>query len=192
MADLHFAVTRRVRPGYEAEFEANLLDFARSSMRVEGMAGVHILRPAPDSPTREYGILRSFESQSFADAFYESELFSNWQKAIADFVEGEPHRRQLSGLEAFFRSGKGVMPPRWKMAIVTFLGVLPSVLLWSNIIPPLLAGTHWLLTAAAVNVAVVCTLTWGVMPLLTKWFHSWLHAGLSEPVLATTDKPTSI
>lgn len=183
MNDLHFAVTRRVRPGCEKEFEANLLDFARRSMHVEGMAGVHILRPAPDSSTREYGILRSFENQPSADAFYDSKLFGDWQNKIADLVEGEPHRRRLSGLEAFFRSGKGIMPPRWKMAIVTFLGVLPSVLLWSNVIPPLLAGTHWLITAAAVNVAVVCTLTWGVMPLLTKLFHAWLHAGLSEPAL---------
>lgn len=181
MADLHFAVTRRVRPGFEAVFETNLLDFARRSMNVEGMAGVHILRPAPESTAREYGILRSFESPAAADAFYASALFENWQSAIADMVEGEPRRRQLTGLEAFFRSGKSAMPPRWKMAIVTFLGVLPSVLFWSNVIPPMLTEAHWLVRAAAVNIAVVCTLTWAVMPLLTRFFHPWLHAGINKP-----------
>jgi antibiotic biosynthesis monooxygenase (ABM) superfamily enzyme len=90
-------------------------------------------------------------------------------------VVGEPQRRRLHGLEAFFRDTKHGPPPRWKMAIVTWMGVFPSVLLWSSLLPNLLSGLPHLLVVAIVNVFVVATLAWGVMPLLTRFFAGWLQ-----------------
>ncbi len=118
--------------------------------------------------------MRSFESKAAAEKFYASDLFKNWLSDVEPMVEGEPVYRRLTGLEAFFRSERGWMPPRWKMAIVTFLGVLPAVLFWSNLLGPMLSNQHWLVRAASINAAVVATLTWGAMPLLTKLFHPWL------------------
>lgn len=175
MADVHLAVTRRVRPGHESEFERRLETFVRQSMDCQGMSGVHVLRPPQHSASREYGILRSFRSQDDADRFYESDLFHGWLQSIEDLTDGPPEYRKLGGLEAFFRDGRGPLPPRWKMALVTFVGVFPTVLLWSNLLPRLLTGLPWLIVAALVNAMVVVTLTWGVMPMLTKWFHAWLH-----------------
>lgn len=178
MAEVHMAVTRKVKPGYESDFDSRLQEFAIASMHCEGMAGVHILRPPLESGSSEFGILRSFETEAHAQRFYDSELFANWNKQIAPLVDGHPIRRRLSGLEAFFRRERGPMPPRWKMALVTFLGVFPCVLIWSRVIPALMSELPSLLTAVIVNALVVATLTWLVMPLLTKTFHDWLHRGL--------------
>src|SRR5690606_3814272 len=95
---------------------------------------------------------------------------------VASLVaEAEYERRDLHGLEAFFRGEHGP-PPRWKMAVVTWLGVFPCVALWSRLLHPVLQGLPSLLITACVSAAVVVTLAWGVMPLLTKLARPWLQA----------------
>ena len=175
MPVVHCAVTRQVRLGCEAQFDARLLKFVQETIAADGVVGVHLLRPPPKSSCREDGVLRSFESEQAAENFYSSDAFTKWVDEVQPLVEGQPVYRQLTGLEAFFRTERGVMPARWKMAIVTYCGVLPTVLLWSNLLGPALAERHWLLKAIAVNAAVVITLAWVVMPLLTQIFHRWLH-----------------
>jgi antibiotic biosynthesis monooxygenase (ABM) superfamily enzyme len=172
---VHFAVTRQVRPGCEQAFEEALREFARESLGVSGTSGVHLIAPVPGTEGCEYGILRSFESEEASRRFYESELFSNWQERVTELVVGEPVRRRLHGLEAFFRDTKHAPPPRWKMAVVTWMGVFPSVLLWSSLLPKILNGLPSLVVVAIVNVFVVVTLAWGVMPLFTRIFAGWLH-----------------
>jgi antibiotic biosynthesis monooxygenase (ABM) superfamily enzyme len=61
------------------------------------------------------------------------------------------------------------------MAVVTWLGVFPTVWLWSRTIPGLLDGLHPIAVMAVVNVFVVVTLAWLAMPLLTKLFSRWLR-----------------
>lgn len=55
-------------------------------------------------------------------------MYRQYKADTAHLVEGEPMVRTLNGLEGFFRSGGYHLPPRWKMAIVTYLGVVPSVI----------------------------------------------------------------
>lgn len=172
---VHFAVTRQVKPGCEQLFEDALREFARESLRAPGTTGIHLIAPVPGTDGCEYGILRSFESEDASRRFYESDRFKNWQEQVTPMVVGAPQRRRLHGLEAFFRDTKHAPPPRWKMALVTWMGVFPSVLLWSSLLPQALSGLPQLLVVAIVNVFVVATLAWGVMPLLTRLFAGWLQ-----------------
>ncbi len=174
MDAVHVAVTRQVKPGCEEEFEQALREFAFESLREPGTTGVHLIEPAPGTNGCEYGILRSFESEEASRRFYDSEVFRQWQERASDLVVGDSIVRRLHGLEAFFRDANHA-PPRWKMAIVTWLGVFPSVLLWSSLLPPFLSGLPPFAVLAIVNVFVVVTLAWGIMPLLTRIFAGWLH-----------------
>jgi antibiotic biosynthesis monooxygenase (ABM) superfamily enzyme len=175
MDSIHVAVTRQVKPGYEEEFEHALREFARESLSEPGTTGVHLIEPVPGTNGCEYGILRSFESEEASRRFYDSEIFRQWQQRADHLVIGDSVVRRLHGLEAFFRDSHH-SPPRWKMAIVTWLGVFPTVLLWSSALPQFLGDLPQLMIVAIVNVFVVVTLTWAVMPLLTKLFAKWLHA----------------
>jgi len=175
MGMVHVAVTRQVKRGREAEFEQALREFAFESLREPGTTGVHLIEPAPGTNGCEYGILRSFDSEEASRRFYDSEVFHEWQERASDLVVGDSIVRRLHGLEAFFRDSKQA-PPRWKMAIVTWLGVFPSVLLWSSTLPQFLGGLPHVLIVAIVNVFVVVTLAWAVMPLLSKLFAGWLHS----------------
>ena len=177
---IHCAITRVVREGKEPDFEEAVNRFVARSMDYHGTTGAHLLRPTDASGPREYGILRSFQSEDHMREFYDSELFSQWQDEVAELVEGEPVQRQLHGLEAFFRGTGGKPPPKWKMAIVTWLGVFPVVLLWSRALPPFLTSLHPIAVTGVVTGVAVITLAWLVMPALTRSLAGWLNSPSSR------------
>jgi len=175
---IHIAITRRVRAGCEAEFEQALRDFLKESLAHGGVLGVHMLAPAPSSGLREYGILRTFANESEREAFYRSPLFAAWHARVAPLVEGGPVYRQLSGLEAWFRTGR--LPPRWKMAVATLAGVYPTSLVLSLTVDKAVRAWPFLAGSLAFAVCMVVLLTWVVMPAVTWVLHGWLHAEAEE------------
>jgi antibiotic biosynthesis monooxygenase (ABM) superfamily enzyme len=174
---IHIAITRRVRPGCEAEFQQALREFFQTSFTQGGVLGASMLTPLPGSDTREYGILRTFANEAERDAFYESPMFKTWDERAKALTEGEPVHRQLHGLEAWFRSPHQP-PPRWKMAVVTLIGVYPTSLFLSFTIGE---ATHsWPVAVRSLVVAasMVALLTWVVMPSVTRLLHNWLNPQL--------------
>ncbi len=170
---IHLAITRRTRPGREAEFEQSLREFFQSSFSREGVLGVSLLTPLPGGDSREYGILRTFTGPAEREAFYQSEEYAAWEKRVEHLVDGPPVHRELTGLEAWFRSSSP--PPRWKMATATFLGVFPVGMALNLTLMPLIQSWPFLLKSALFNLCVVALLTWAVMPLVTRLLHRWLH-----------------
>lgn len=172
---VHVAILRKVRPGREQEFERRVQEFFQEAERQPGVHGAYLIRPFADAPSHEYGILRSFASAEDRDRFYASDLYRRWNEAVAPLVEGPPRLQSLHGMEAFFRpQGSSPPPPRWKMAIVTWIGVTPAVYVFANGIPALVALPK-LLNLFVVNAFVVASLTWVLMPFLTRVFAGWLH-----------------
>jgi len=171
----HVAVTLDVRKGKEVEFERVLLDFISRTSGIDGVTGVHLIRPVPGADERRYGVLRSFESKDARDRFYRSEAFRQWERDAAPFMT-RAERQELHGLEVFFRTMGASSPPRWKMFLITWLAVFPLAELLGATLRPAL-GTF--LPGIAVNLiataALVAILAWIVMPRLTRWFKPWLH-----------------
>jgi uncharacterized protein len=169
---------RVIKKGQEAAFEAALRDFFKRAKPIPGQLSVSVVRPLVGSTSQEWGILRTFESDRHRDDFFSSELFREFDAYVAQFTEGPYRIQQVSGLETWFTvpgSRSIVPPPRWKMATVTFIGVYVT----SNAIG-LLIGSHvrglmpWLASAIGLGVTVV-VLTWVVMPLLARFFRTWLY-----------------
>jgi antibiotic biosynthesis monooxygenase (ABM) superfamily enzyme len=171
---IHIAITRRVRPGCEAEFQQALREFFQASFARGGVWGASMLTPPPGSDGSEYGILRTFADEKERDAFYESPLFKAWEERARTLTEGEPVYRQLHGLEAWFRSPRNP-PPRWKMAVATFLGVFPVAMVLNLTLGPVIRSWNFVVGNAVFNACVVASLTWVVMPLVTKALHGWLN-----------------
>lgn len=173
---IHIAILRRVRKTHVEAFERALADFASRSLSVPGSRGVHFIYPPPCSDALDYGILRSFASEKDRDAFYETLLYKEWIAQIEPMVEGPPKYRRLSGLEAWFRDPSGSVPPRWKMALLTWIAVWPVSMIVPAILLPLLgASVPRVLASGVIAGGIVVTLTWGAMPLLVKLAHPWLH-----------------
>ena len=171
---VHVAIMRVVRPGSERDFEVQIERFFEEAARQPGVCGAYLIRPFAGSHSREYGVLRSFASEEDRDRFYASDLYRRWNEAVAQLVEGGPQRRELHGLEAFFRE-HAPPPPTWKMAVLTWVGVNPAVYIFSNAVPALFGDLPMLIGLLVVNAFVVASLAWGFMPALTKLFRRWLE-----------------
>lgn len=177
---VHLAITRRVRLGCEADFQQALREFFGASFAHGGVLGVSMIVPPPGSDGREYGILRTFADATERDAFYSSSLFKAWDERVRPLTEGEPVQRELHGLEAWFRAA-GNPPARWKMAVVTAIGVYALSPLLARLVGPWLAPWPLPLRNAASTVLMVSALTWVVMPFLTRHLRPWLSAASPQP-----------
>ena len=169
---IHVVITRRVKIGREGEFQAALLDFFQKSFSQDGVLGADMLTPPPGSNSREFGLLRTFADEKARDAFFESAMFKAWEAKVRTLTEGEPVHRELHGLEAWFRSSSP--PPRWKMFIATFLGVLPVVTVLNVTLGPAILPWNFLLRTAVFNGCMIALLTWAIMPIMTRVLHNWL------------------
>jgi uncharacterized protein len=169
---------RTVKPECIERFEALLHDFIATSLHTEGQLGVHVLRPEEGAVSLEYGIVRRFINSESRDRFYASRLFQQWELTVAELTEGGPRRQQLSGLETWFTlPGQQALipPPRWKMALVTVLGVWPVSMLVPWLLNPLIGNLSLTLQALCVAFGIVICLTWAVMPILVTVLSPWLQ-----------------
>jgi uncharacterized protein len=172
------SITRTVKPGREADFERALHEFVQRSFTLPGQQGVHILRPAPGSDSREYGIVRKFANRDALMVFRTSEEYLEWNALAVEFTEGAGRAEELSGLESWFTLPNSPLRPlpKWKMAFATFLGVYPTAMFLSLTVGPVIRPWPMLLASAVFNAFVVACLTWLVMPVITRILHNWLHA----------------
>lgn len=173
--------SRKVRPGCEAAFEQALHDFLQRSLSLPGQLGVHVMRPAPGSTLREYGIIRRFSDRAAVAAFRTSPEYLEWTQMAVDLTEGSGRVEELTGLESWFTlPGEALRPlPKWKMALVTLLGVFPTSLLLTETVGRWAAD--WPMPARVLLSAaiMVSLLTWVIMPQLMRFLHGWLRGGES-------------
>jgi uncharacterized protein len=172
---VHVAITRRIKPGCEQDFQTALKEFFARSLTHSGVHGAAMLVPPPGSSSTEYGILRSFANAAERDAFYASPLYRDWKKRVAQLSDGDAEARELHGLEAFFRQDRPSLPPTWKMAIATYLGVVPVIMGLALTLGRLIRSWNFVLNNLVFNACVVALLTWVVMPLITHALHGWLQ-----------------
>ncbi len=168
-------ITRTVRAGREAAFEEAVRAWIRKALTYPGYLGVHMLRPAPDG--QEYGAVLKFASQSAWESFRASPEYLAFLADIQEHLASAPKVETVTGLESWFTApGARVLrvPPRWKMAVVTWLGVNLTSLVLTFVLKPALAGFPWALGFVTFNAAVVSGLTWVVMPALSRVFRRWL------------------
>lgn len=170
---IHLAIIRTVRSGKEALFEARLAEFFAEAEGDPGVEGAYLLRPV-DTGSRRYGMVRTFSSPAARDRFYDSELYRRWSETVEPLVEGAPKRRELHGLEGLFIPPAQGGPPPWKMAVVTFIAVNPAVFVFAHLVPQIAGSLPGLVELLVINAFVVASLTWVLMPALTRLLVRWL------------------
>jgi antibiotic biosynthesis monooxygenase (ABM) superfamily enzyme len=171
------SITRTAKLGCEMEFERALHEFVQRSLSLPGQMGVHIMRPAPGSGSREYGIIRKFANREGLTAFRTSPEYLEWNAFAVELTEGSGRTEELCGLESWVTApGTPLLPlPKWKMALATFLGVFPTASILNLTLGVVIRPWPFVLNSIVFNGSMVALLTWIVMPLVTRALHGWLH-----------------
>ena len=170
-------VTRRVRPGREADYEAWLKEISLVARSFPGQLGVVMLGPHGPSPV-SYSAIFSFDTTDHLAAWMRSAERREGLARAGDLVLDDGDVETLTGLEPWFvlpDRGVAQPPPKWKMAVLTIAGVFPLLLVLKVATTPLLGSWPWPL-ALAVQLAIgVPLMTWFVMPALSRLVFSWLY-----------------
>jgi uncharacterized protein len=177
-------ITRRVRRGRAQEFERLMAGMQAAAAEFPGHMGGFLIHPE-QAEEGCYRTLFAFDTEAHLQGWANSRERQRWLHRIAEVTHGDTAMRVLTGLETWFalpRARTKLPPPRWKMAIVTWIGIYPLVLLTSTTIAPLL-GRYLVmpLTALLVTGVITGAMTWLVMPTLARLFAGWLYPPAPEP-----------
>lgn len=168
---VNIIITRLIRPDAQQAFELAVRQWIPQAAQFPGYLSVLMIRPGSHSD--EFGAVLRFRSRADWVLFQEWPAYLLFLEQIRPLLSEEP-RVQLHGLEAWFAAGDRPSPPRWKMALLTWLGVSVMVFAVSRSINLVNQTWPWWVSFLLINGLVVAGLTWAVMPLLVKCFRPWL------------------
>ena len=83
-------------------------------------------------------------------------------------------------------------PPRYKVALLTWIGIFPVITLLLSVLGPTLASRSVVVRAFVLTACAIPIMTWIVMPIVTRFTGAWLHAGpRNRPARAKSDQLSS-
>jgi antibiotic biosynthesis monooxygenase (ABM) superfamily enzyme len=84
-------------------------------------------------------------------------------------------------------SARQTAPPRYKLALLTWVGAYTVITTILAVLGPFVAAWPLPLQTLLISVLMVLTLTWLVIPSLTRLFRGWLNS--SSPRAAKAPSP---
>jgi uncharacterized protein len=168
-------IERRVRAGADVAFAQWAERFTASASRARGYEGASVLSASTSARFILLRFATPDDLRTWQGSFEHAFLM---REAAASSEPGGMSQLQ-SGLETWFTlpdmPTPSLPPPKWKMALLTWLCLLPMVIALGYAFEPLnlprLVGT-------ALSTAIpVSMLTWVVMPRLTRALYRWLYKG---------------
>ena len=143
-----------------------------SERRFPGYLGTTIIAPGGNISSVRY-VINRFADQASLDAWENSEIAISLLEEVSKYST----RQRVTGLETWFNLPNlktiGV-PPKWKMAIVAFIGAYCISSLAAFILGPYL-GLQPLLFNLFMTIILVIGLTYFAMPLLSRLLRRWLY-----------------
>ena len=170
-------VTRRVVPGREDEYADGLREVAQVARGFDGHQGVTILGPHGGPPT-EFTASFTFDSSVNLERWMTSDERRQWLARARELTVDDEDIESLTGLEPWFTLPNRVVnrpPARWKMALLTTLGVYPMLLVLGVVLHPFVGQWPVALRLGASLVLGIPLMTWVIMPGLSRLFFGWLY-----------------
>jgi uncharacterized protein len=168
-------VSRTVFPGHESDYDDWARRLVSAAREAPGNIGVNMLIPEPGKGGLHHFIISFIDEKSMHiwETSYVRQKLSHEADAFSRSV-----RQAATGLETWFsipECPELETPPRWKMAVVSFI----AVYCLSIIIIPLLKhflDINFYVETIFVAGLLVSILTYAVMPVLSRYvFRKWLY-----------------
>jgi uncharacterized protein len=169
-------VTRRVKPGHEALYEGFLAGIISAASAYPGHLGVEVFRPR-DAGSGEYRTVYRFDTAEHLRAWLDSDEHAAWLERAEPHVIGPMRTSFVTGLETWFTLPSGPAappPPRYKMALLTWITIFPLIMAIVAVIGPLLEGLPLAGRLGITTAIAVPLMTWVVMPRVTRLLRRWL------------------
>ena len=171
-------IVRRVKPARMLDFEAWTRGMIPIARQFEGFLGTNVIRP-PDSAHPEYVMVARFDTFEHLKAFMASSEREEYLQKSEGMTVGEMSVQELDGFESFFSLPGAPVPSappaRYKIAILTILGLYPPLLLISTLIAAVFHGLPRPLLVLFSLLVLVPLMTHFIMPWITRLFHFWLY-----------------
>jgi uncharacterized protein len=165
-------ISRNIAAGHEKDYDDWLQRFMISERRFPGNLGTTIIAPGGDISSVRY-VINRFADQVSLDSWENSEVAISLLEEVSKYST----RQRVTGLETWFNLPDlktiGV-PPKWKMAIVSFIAAygISSV---AQYILRIYLGQRPLLNDILMTIILVVGLTYFAMPLLSRLLPRWLY-----------------
>jgi len=169
-------VRRRAKPGCSEAYEALVRAMFEDARRFPGFLAAELT--PPEAPGGEYQILQRFATEADLARWNDSQERAAWHERLSHVADGPPEYVLLHGLDAWFPPAAVPVakpPVRWRMAVVSWLGIFPTVALLLAFVAPLLAGLPFLVRTAIITALVAFLMPYVIMPRLTRWTAGWLR-----------------
>lgn len=168
----HFTVHK----GKEKQFEDWAHEITKAGSTFEGHLGSNWIRTAGN----EYIVIVKFVDLEDSNKWLNSDIRKRLLKKATTLVkQDKPDKLQnVTGLETWFTlpgSIKITPPPRWKMVIATMIGIYPIGLIYQAYLVPYMLRVPLLLRPIVLSLILTPTLTYIIMPQLTKLLRKWLY-----------------
>ena len=175
-------ISRRIKPGCESAFEQVVVGITAAAKTFEGHLDINVFRSS-DLRTPEYWIIFKFDRMSNLRRWEESKVRHEWLQHIKKFSLGCPETRIVRGLETWFTLPlqRTITPPRYKMALITWLAIFPLIVVVNALFEPLLSQLSSIERSLFLTVVLVLLMTYILMPCMTKLFEGWLYSRKIKP-----------
>ncbi len=167
-------VARRIAPGREHDFVAFSRRALATAAEWPGFLGGGILRPPPGGD--EYHVVYRFVDAEAQRAWEESEQRRAMIADADDLMETIGVWR-IRGLHDWFAlPGRGADgPPRWKLAVVAAVCVLPMSLLMTVVIVPALEFLSLVPRTIVTSILFAAYMTFLAVPWVSGLVRRWLY-----------------
>jgi len=165
-------ISRNINAGHERDYDDWVRRFMISERQFPGYLGTTVIAPGGNVSSMRY-IINRFANQASLDAWENSEESLKLLEEVSKYST----KQRVTGMETWLSlpNLKTIgAPPRWKMAIVSFIGAYSISLLAQHILGLYLAQSP-LLTNTLMTIILVLGLTYFAMPLLSRLLRRWLY-----------------
>ena len=172
-------ISHLVKPGREEGYEEWIKGIIPVAKSFAGHLGVNIISPQV-GVRQDYIIVLHFDNNENLQTWLNSTVRSEWIERVKPLIQEQENVQVNTGLETWYELPKRPQkspPKRYKMVLLTWLGVFVTLVTVKFIIGPLLNAIHLpeLLAQFIIVGIVVWILTYLLMPQLTKLCYKWLY-----------------
>jgi antibiotic biosynthesis monooxygenase (ABM) superfamily enzyme len=171
-------VRRRPNPGSEEAYKTLLRGMLEASSRFPGYLSATVIPPHTEADQGEYQVIQRFATQTDLDRWDNSPERAAWHERIRPVAARGAGYHPVNELEVWFSpkpTTSSSAPPRWKMTVVSWLGIFPTATACLAGLGPVLRSWPYLFRMALITAVVAFLMAYVVMPRLSAWTRWWLN-----------------